>query len=146
MNGASAFDLGTGGRSTPFVISVRCHYCSKARSPREVVNLGGVVKRTAAGVVREGQATMCWACYERHCATVKYLGSGELPKGCMECGTSMEALRAREADGNARLWVHWKDGIYQMLCRGCSDAYEKRRLDLYGDTAYGHMRKLKGAK
>jgi len=126
---------------------VRCHYCSKARPPREVVNFGGVASSARAGAVaRDGQMVMCWACYERHCETVRFLGTGEMPKGCMVCGVSMEALRVQSPDGNARLWVHWKDGIYQMLCRGCSDAYEKRRLDLYGDTAYGHLRKLKGAK
>lgn len=44
------------------------------------------------------------------------------------------------------MFLHWKDGVYQVLCRACSDRYERKRLDLYGDTVHGHLKKLKGAK
>jgi hypothetical protein len=49
-------------------------------------------------------------------------------------------------DGNIPMYLHPKDGIYQVLCRCCSDEYERERLDLYGDTLHGELKKLKGAK
>ncbi len=117
-----------------FQIRTRCHYCSKFRHQREVVRIG------------TGGAVMCWACYEHHQEALLSLCHGKPPKACHGCGRSYEELEKTSADGNVSMWCHMKDGIYQMLCRPCSDAYERKRLDLYGDTEYGWKKKLKGAK
>lgn len=39
--------------------------------------------------------------------------------------------------------LHPMDGLYAFLCLTCSDEYERKRLDLYGDTPHGHARGLK---
>ena len=72
--------------------------------------------------------------------------AGAPPKGCQECGVTFATLESSAPDGNVSMYVHQKDAIYQLLCRNCSDAYERKRLDLYGSTVYGHEKRLKGAK
>lgn len=112
------------------VVGVRCHYCSKFRSPQEVLHIGG-------GVV------MCWHCFEWHQQAVRMF-SGHPPRGCQECGVSFNQLQQSSGDGDVRMYVHAKDGIYQVLCRACSDNYVAKRVDLYRDTPFGHARKLAG--
>lgn len=93
----------------------------------------------------EGGAVMCHQCYEGHLIGLAYMSkqlSVAIPKECNVCGHQPNP----DAEGNIRLWMHLKDGIYQFLCKLCSDAYERKRLDLYGDTRYGWIKKLKGAK
>jgi hypothetical protein len=130
---AAYFDRGGQGQVTGVVIGVRCHYCSRARTPAEMVGIG------------KGGAAMCWRCWESHLQAVQAL-SGAIPRGCGECAVTFAALQEAAPGGNVRMYVHWKDGIYQLLCPMCSDRYERKRLDLYGDTAYGWKNKLKGAK
>lgn len=72
--------------------------------------------------------------------------AGDPPWGCQECGVTFADLESATADGNVSMYMHTKDGIYQVLCRQCSDAYERKRLDLFGGTVYGHLKKLKGTK
>lgn len=115
------------------VIGVKCHYCSRFRTAKEVMSIG------------TGGARMCWRCWERHNDALKAL-AGDVPRGCGECGVTFAALEAAAPGGNVRMFVHFKDGLYQLLCPGCSDRYERKRVDLYGDTAYGWKKKLKGAK
>lgn len=131
--GSPAFAKATAGTMTGLVIGVVCHYCSRSRTPREMVAMG------------TGGARMCWRCWESHTGAVAAL-AGNLPRGCGECQVTFGALREAAPAGNVRMYVHWKDGIYQLLCPSCSDRYERKRLDLYGDTAYGWKNKLKGAK
>ena len=112
---------------------MRCHYCSRHRTPHEIINIG------------TGGAKICWNCYEWH---VKALGvlAGHPPPGCQECGVTFTQLKEITPGGNVRMYLHPKDGMYQVLCRRCSDRYTPKRLDLYGDTQFGWNRKLKGAK
>ena len=119
--------------TAPAVFKVQCPYCSKWRSPAEIIPIG------------TGGAKICWHCYEWHHQALKML-AGQPPPGCQECGVSFEALEKAAPGGNVRMYVHPKDGIYQVLCRRCSDAYTRKRVDLYGDTKFGWDRKLKGAK
>jgi hypothetical protein len=45
---------------------------------------------------------------------------------------------------DVRYGVHRKDGLYQLLgvACGCSGRYERKRLDMYGDTPYGqHLKR-----
>lgn len=107
------------------VFAVRCHTCSQARNPREVVHLPG-------GVVR------CWQCEEQHARALHML-AGTAPVECQACTTPIADLQAMDAAGNVRLYVHLKDGVYQMLCQTCSDGYARKRRDLYGSTEYGQQ-------
>jgi len=116
-----------------FAIRERCHFCSKYRNLHEMIRIVGKGQR------------ICWSCFKWHQKAMRMLG-GEPPPGCQECYVTFDALQKISPDGNVSFRMHLKDGIYQILCRSCSDAYERKRLDLYGDTAYGWLRKLKGAK
>lgn len=108
---------------------IRCHYCSRFRSPREVLAIG------TGGVV------MCWLCYEWHLRALKAL-CGQPPPGCQECGVTFDELRRVAVDGDCRMYVHPKDGLYQVLCPRCSEAYYRKRADLYRSTLNGHRRKI----
>jgi hypothetical protein len=70
--------------------------------------------------------------------------AGHPPPGCQECGITFTQLRERSLDGDIRMYVHAKDGLYQILCRACSDAYVPKRVDLYGATAFGRAKRLTG--
>ena len=113
------------------IFTVRCHYCSRARSPREVIHIG------------TGGAVMCWVCYEWHNRALDALG-GNPPPGCQECGVTFQQLSERSPGGDSQvsMYVHPCDGIYKVFCRACSDAYVLKRVDLYRPTQYGHNRKL----
>src|SRR5579872_7592452 len=109
----------------PAVILDRCHYCSKWVSHHEMVAIG----------LQQGGARMCWHCYEWHQAALDLLYGGKEPLGCQECGLTTEELRRRAFGGDIQMYVHPRDGVYQVLCKKCSDAYIPKRVDLYGDTA-----------
>jgi hypothetical protein len=111
-------------------IGVRCHYCSKFRHPKEIVRIG------------TGGAKMCWYCYGWHLHALGKLAASPA-RACQECGVSYAELEQRDRDGNVRLYVHAKDGGYQLLCAGCSDRYIRRRPDLFRDTKFGWEQKLK---
>jgi hypothetical protein len=90
-----------------------------------------------------GGAIMCWHCLEWH-ERAKALFAGHPPPGCQVCGVSFAALCERQPDGDIRMYIHAKDRVYQVLCPACSDIYIRKRVDLYGATAFGHSRKLAG--
>jgi hypothetical protein len=71
--------------------------------------------------------------------------AGSVPVGCQECGATWQTLAEREPGADITMVLHDKDGTYQLLCRKCSDAYERKRADFFGDTPYGFRKKLKGA-
>ena len=112
------------------ILKTRCHYCSKFRHPREIIPIGG-----AHG------AKMCWHCWGWHQRALKLL-AGEIPAGCQRCGATFTALQGRAGSGDVRMYVHPKDGIYQVLCQICSDRYVAQRADLYRPTKYGHLKKV----
>ena len=115
------------------ILAVRCHYCSKFRSPSEVLHLG------------TGGAVMCWTCYEWHAKALRML-QGEPPPGCQVCGVTFAQLKDATPGEDVRMYVVPKDSLYQVLCKTCSDAYIRKRVDLLGDTQFGWENKLKGAK
>lgn len=83
----------------------------------------------------------CLTCLEWHRKALAIL-AGTLSPACTECGVSQEDER-----GDVRLYLHRKDGCYQLLCPPCSDRYERKRLDQFGSTPYGASRQLdKGAQ
>jgi hypothetical protein len=109
----------------------RCRFCSRHSNPHEFVH--------------DPIIGYCWHCYEWHQRALHMLASGEMPPGCQECNRSKDELLREAGDGDLRMYVHPKDGIYQVLCKRCSDRYERKRLDLYADTPHGFRQKLKGA-
>ena len=106
------------------LITVRCRFCSKPRNPKEFI--GGPT------------VGFCLDCLTWHEHALKVL-AGEVPKGCQECGATMLQVAERTPGGDVPMRMHVKDGIYQLLCVPCSDVYERKRMDLYGDTPYGHQ-------
>lgn len=114
--------------SSPAIFTVRCHYCSHPRTPTEILKIG------------TGGAIMCWHCYEWHLKALKML-CGQPPPGCQTCGVTFDEL-AERSSGDCCMYVHPKDGIYQVLCRACSDRYVPQRVDLYRPTKYGFLKKL----
>ena len=105
------------------VIRVKCRYCGKFRDPREFVH------DTVVG--------FCWRCLEWHRRALDVLAGG-IPHGCQECGRTGAELLARAGGGDLRMRIHVKDGMLQLLCIGCSDAYERKRRDQFAGTPYGH--------
>lgn len=100
--------------------------CSKHRDPREFV---------ADPVVG-----YCWHCLEWHQHAMEVM-AGAIPKGCQECDRSFADI-ARVSGDNVRMFLHPKDGVWQVLCPPCSDSYETKRRDLYGNTPHGKAKGL----
>jgi hypothetical protein len=115
------------------MMSVRCHYCSKFRHRLEVFNWPG-------GVV------ICFHCFEWHRKALDLLAGKGIVTECQQCQVSFLDQATGDPDGNVSMYVHQKDGIYQLLCKVCSDSYELKRADLYGETLYGEQKRLKGTK
>ncbi|HYY70138.1 MAG TPA: hypothetical protein VE734_10420 [Terriglobales bacterium] len=113
------------------MVAVTCRICGKARDPREFVH--------------DAITGYCWHCYEHHLEALRALAEGTPPAACHVCGVSTEALRAAQGGADVRMYMHPKDGIYQVLCPGCSDRYE-RKATIYDNTPYGWRKKLKGKK
>jgi len=84
---------------------------------------------------------MCLRCHEWHGHALAVL-AGAVPRGCQECGLSLEALNAITPGATTRMYVVPKDGVYQVLCATCKDAYCAKRADLYRGTPFGSERKL----
>lgn len=110
-----------------FLPSVRCRRCSRVRHPNEFVAGGPITG-------------YCLRCYEWHHKALAML-AGEPPPGCQECGVSFQTLTG-QTSGEVKMYLHPRDGIYQILCRVCSDVYERKRSDLYRDTPHGRANNL----
>ena len=80
---------------------------------------------------------MCRGCLEWHGHALQIL-AGAMPRGCQECGVSTRQLYDLTAGPTIRMYVVPKDGIYQVLCTTCKDAYCAKRADLYRGTKFGH--------
>lgn len=115
-----------------FVIGVRCKACSAFVSPHELIGT-------------ELAGYLCWKCQERQNRALRIIATTP-PRGCQACHVSFDTLADQTPGPQVKMFLHWKDGVLQLLCRACSDRYTPKRLDLYGDTAFGHLKKLKGAK
>jgi len=105
--------------ASPIIISVQCFYCSKWFPESQLRTIGESVK-------------MCEACQHKH---MKNMLEFEPPPYCQSCLTTTQALAAR---GDDRLAVHYKDGIYQVLCMACDAVYVQQRKDLYARTEFGY--------
>jgi hypothetical protein len=113
--------------STAQVITAQCRRCSKWRSLDEFV----------AGGPQDGY---CLRCLEWHRAALDHLATGKTPSGCQECERSLDELSRAAGSADVKMYLHPKDGIYQVLCGTCSDRYEQKRRDLYARTSYGQKK------
>lgn len=114
------------------VISERCHYCSKHKPPKDIITMSGGAK-------------ICERCYRWHHHALDVL-AGTVPVACQECHLKYEELERRSPDGNVRFSVLPLNGIYAVVCKPCGDKIVRKRVDLFGDTAYGDKLHLKGTK
>ncbi len=73
-------------------------------------------------------------------------GRQGVPHACAHCRLTFAELKAISPGSDVRMYLHPMDGVAVFLCKPCSDAYERKRLDVYGSTPYGERKKLKGAK
>jgi hypothetical protein len=107
------------------VIAVACNYCSRQRAPFRVHRM------------TSGQH-ICDDCLAWHFHALDFLG-GATPKGCQECGRTWETMQAESPDAELaiRVFVVAKDGIYQMLCAPCAQAFLPKTPDLYKGTKFG---------
>ena len=110
------------------IIGVRCHYCSRFFPPSQVMKFGESMVR-------------CFQCQQKHLDALEVL-AGKPPRGCGECGITFEDLSATVATPQVPMFMHWKDGMYQLLCARCDRKYVEGRKDLYGPTRFGWERKL----
>jgi transcription elongation factor Elf1 len=106
------------------VLTVPCSYCHRQPSVQDVRFLS------------TGQR-MCPRCQEWHAEALRVLaGESRGAAECQECGVPFLA-HADERSGDYRLYVVPKDGIYQMLCGTCKDAYVAKMRRLYQGTKFG---------
>lgn len=112
---------------TPQVIQVQCQYCNRFWPKSEVLEIGESI-------------VMCFYCHQKHHAALEIF---QMPEACQgPCGRSFNAIAAATPGPRVGLTVHWKDGIYQVLCAQCDADYVQKRQDLYGKTRFGYERGL----
>jgi hypothetical protein len=69
---------------------------------------------------------ICDVCLDWHNRAIEMLAGAAIPP-CQEC----------DAQGETRLYVVPRDGVYQVLCARCVGPYVSKRTDLYRGTAFG---------
>lgn len=109
-----------------FLLTVRCTTCSKHYPPAQLIKYSNNVR-------------VCGNCHRRHNEALDALAGKRIPE-CQNCHKTIEVLAAEQGTENVSMMAHFADGIYALFCRRCSDAYEQKRKDLYGETQYGHMK------
>lgn len=110
------------------IIGEKCQACSRFVNPNELIRFGESMTR-------------CHKCHEKHVAALNVL-AGNPPKGCGECGITFEQLANLNGGADVPMYVHGKDGVYQLLCGACDAVYVQKRRDLYGGTRFGKSRGL----
>lgn len=103
----------------------RCPYCTKHRSPRDIIHYPGNVK-------------ICVDCERRHQEALDALSTGTFNGTCSECGKSARELGVH----NLEMAVHYEGGRYRLLCKACDLAYVPKRKELYGNTEFAKTRGL----
>jgi hypothetical protein len=102
------------------IIGETCDYCSKFRSPLDIIPMAGGAK-------------ICVHCEQRHLEALNALSTGTFTGECSECGKKGDELRS--ADGS--MAIHFENGRYRAMCGECDRKYVPKRGDLYGGTEFG---------
>lgn len=112
-------------QSHAIIIGEQCPYCTKFRSPLDMIHMPGGAK-------------ICTTCERRHLEALEALSSGEFKGRCSECDRHWTELRS--ADG--RMAVHFENGKYRIMCAACNALYVPQRRELYKGTEFAHAAKL----
>lgn len=104
------------------IFKQQCHYCQKWHLRSETIDWAGGVK-------------ICGSCYALHGKRLEDLVSAP-PEECGECRVKFFDLSG-DAAGNVPMRLALKDGIYQLLCLPCADAYEQKVREQFKGTEYG---------
>ncbi len=107
------------------LIGEQCPYCTKFRSPLDIIPMPGGAK-------------ICIRCEQRHFEALEALASGQFTGECSECGKTPEQLHSL----TGRMAVHFENGRYKAMCLDCDAIYVPKRRELYGNTEFGHQLKL----
>jgi len=102
------------------IIGEQCPYCTKWRSPLEIIHQPGGVK-------------ICMPCEQRHIEALDALSTGEFKGQCSECGKTAEQLRS----ATGQMAIHFEGGRYRAMCAQCDRTYVPKRRELYGKTEFG---------
>lgn len=108
------------------VIRERCPYCTKFRSPRDLIR-------------QPGGVTICLDCEQRHLEAMRAMQTGNFLGECSECGTKYDELKLQGRCGpKGQMSVHFENGKYRVVCLVCDPIYVRKRRELYGQTEFGH--------
>jgi len=108
------------------IIGERCPYCTKFRSPLDIIR-------------QPGNVTICLDCEQRHLEALQAMETGNFLGQCSECGTKHDELKAQRKCGpRGEMKIHFENGKYRVLCLVCDPIYFRKRQELYGPTEFGH--------
>jgi len=111
--------------SVGIIIGEQCPYCTKFRSPLEIIHQPGGVK-------------ICIPCEQRHLEAMQSIATGQFLGDCSECGTKADELKAQRKCGpRGEMAVHFENGKYRVMCIPCNRTYVPKRAELYGQTEFG---------
>lgn len=125
-----SYDPHLNGHSRAIIIGELCPYCNKHRPHGDMLHFGD-----------GGRLKRCRSCEEKHLIALEAL-AGKPPTECGECQVTFEQLAERTRGAEVSMFMHEKDGCYQVLCRDCSERHIAKRRELYKGTEFGHNRKL----
>lgn len=112
------------------IIGERCPYCTKFRSPLDIIHQPGGVK-------------ICTECEQRHLEALHAMQTGQFLGSCSECGLKADELVAQKRVGPAgAMSVHFEGGRYRAMCIECDRTYVPKRRELYGETEFGQAQRL----
>jgi hypothetical protein len=105
-----------------------CGYCFKSKPMNFIFRLGESV-------------LICHNCYEKHEKAVNDFAL-QPPTECAACHLTWEQLSEGVIGPTVPMYPHYLDGIYQLLCRSCSDARIRKTPQPYKGTRFGWEQKL----
>ena len=111
------------------IIGEQCPYCTKFRSPRDILHQPGGVK-------------ICAECEQRHIEALHALSTGQFLGECSECHMPYEELKLQGKIPGGQMAVHFENGRYRAMCMDCDKAYFPKRRELYGKTEFAANLKL----
>jgi hypothetical protein len=112
--------------SSGIVIALRCMDCGRQVSPSETVRIGAM-------------SIICWQCYDKQ-KTI--LEGWNPPKECALCHVSFLDLMRRETSESVKMYPHWIDGTFGMLCAPCDKTYIVKQRGQFKGTPIGQELKL----
>jgi hypothetical protein len=108
------------------IIGVRCQYCSRFVHPAEVIRFGD-------GMIQ------CFQCREKDVVAIEGFVP---PRECGLCRRGFGELAAIEKTEHVKMFPHWIDGVYVLLCQRCDLEHTRKRKDLYRGTRFGWEQKI----